>query len=103
MRYLQKFLHTTADVAEVCAVVTTSEAMINIQRVLQNIAQVSSFEGGRQARKSYPQHLPHERLVIEACAQCICCGSAQIINMGGDCTDTPNAIPYQGKLVQTMR
>ncbi len=64
---------------------------------------VTTFERRRPARKPFPEHLPRERVVIEAPAACTCCGSARIVKMGEDVTDTLEVIPRQWKVVQTVR
>lgn len=64
---------------------------------------VVAFERRRPARKPFPEHLPRERVVIEAPAACTCCGSARIVKMGEDITETLEVIPRQWKVVQTVR
>jgi transposase len=64
---------------------------------------VTAFERRRSGRKPFPDHLPRERVVIEAPAACTCCGSARIVKMGEDITETLEVIPRQWKVVQTVR
>ena len=64
---------------------------------------VTAFERRRPARKPFPEHLPRERIVIEAPTSCACCGSARIVKMGEDITETLEVIPRQWKVVQTVR
>ena len=64
---------------------------------------VTTFERRRPARKPFPEHLPRERVVIEAPTSCTCCGSARIVKMGEDVTETLEVIPRQWKVVQTIR
>jgi transposase len=64
---------------------------------------VAAFESRRPVRKPFPEHLPRERLVIEAPTSCTCCGSARIVKMGGDITETLEVIPRQWKVIQTVR
>ena len=64
---------------------------------------VTAFERRRPARKPFPEHLPRERVVIEAPTSCTCCGSARIVKMGEDVTDTLEVTPRQWKVVQTVR
>ncbi len=64
---------------------------------------VEALERRRPARKPFPEHLPRERVVIEAPASCTCCGSARIVKMGEDITETLEVIPRQWKVVQTVR
>ena len=64
---------------------------------------VAAFDRRRPARKPFPDHLPRERVMIEAPTSCICCGSARIVKMGEDTTETLEVIPRQWKVVQTVR
>lgn len=64
---------------------------------------VTAFERRRPAHKAFPEHLPRERVVIEAPASCSCCGSARIVKMGEDITETLEVIPRQWKVIQTVR
>ena len=57
----------------------------------------------RPSRKAFPEHLPRERVVIEAPSACTCCGSARIVKMGEDVTETLEVIPRQWKVIQTVR
>lgn len=64
---------------------------------------VVGFERRRPARKPFPEHLPRERVVIEAPTACSCCGSDRIVKMGEDITETLEVIPRQWKVIQTVR
>jgi len=64
---------------------------------------VTAFQRRRPARKPFPEHLPRERVVIEVPTSCTCCGSARIVKMGEDITETLEVIPRQWKVVQTVR
>jgi transposase len=64
---------------------------------------VTAFERRRPARKPFPEHLPRERVVIEAPASCTCCGSTRIVKMGEDITETLEVMPRQWKVIQTVR
>ena len=66
-------------------------------------ATVAAFERRRPARKPFPEHLPRERVVVEVPATCTCCGSARIVKMGEDITETLEVIPRQWKVIQTVR
>ena len=54
-------------------------------------------------RKPFPEHLPRERVVVEAPTTCNCCGSSRIVKMGEDVTETLEVIPRQWKVIQTVR
>jgi transposase len=64
---------------------------------------VRAFERRRPARKPFPEHLPRERMVIEAPTACGCCGSSRIVKLGEDVTETLEVIPRQWKVIQTVR
>ncbi len=64
---------------------------------------VAGFDRRRPARKPFPEHLPRERVVIEAPTACSCCGSDRIVKMGEDITETLEVIPRQWKAIQTVR
>ena len=80
-----------------------TEDEIAAGRVAKRITSVSAFERRRPARKPFPDHLPRERLIIEAPSTCTCCGSARIVKMGEDITETLEIIPRQWKVIQTVR
>src|SRR6476661_856498 len=48
---------------------------------------VQSFQRKRPSRKPFPDHLPHERIVIAAPESCPC-GSAKLSKLGEDITET---------------
>jgi transposase len=64
---------------------------------------VAAFERRRPARKPFPDHLPRERVMVEGPTSCSCCGSARIVKMGEDITETLEVIPRQWKVIQTVR
>jgi transposase len=73
------------------------------ERAAARTSKVAAFERRRPARKPLPEHLPRERVVIAAPAACTCCGSARIVKMGEDITETLEVVPRQWKVVQTVR
>ncbi|WP_316014623.1 IS66 family transposase [Roseobacter sp. HKCCA0434] len=64
---------------------------------------VAGFQRRRPVRKPFPEHLPRERVVIEAPSSCACCGSDRIVKMGEDVTETLEVIPRRWKVIQTVR
>jgi len=64
---------------------------------------VRSFQRRRPKRKPFPEHLPRERVVLEAPASCDCCGSHRLAKLGEDVTETLEVIPRQWKVIQTVR
>ena len=55
------------------------------------------------SRQPLPGHLPRERVVIAAPANCPCCGSDRLSKLGEDITETLEVIPRRWKVVQTVR
>ena len=80
-----------------------TEDEIAAERVAAEVVQVPAFERRRPVRNPFPAHLPRERLIIEAPSTCNCCGSARIVKMGEDITETLEVIPRQWKVIQTVR
>ena len=54
-------------------------------------------------RNTFPDHLPRERVVIEAPTACTCCGGARLRKLGEDVTRTLESIPRQWKVIETVR
>ncbi|MGO7045815.1 IS66 family transposase [Rhizobium johnstonii] len=64
---------------------------------------VRAFERKRPSKKPFPEHLPRERIVIAPPTSCPCCGSAKLVKLGEDVTETLEVIPRQWKVIQTVR
>src|SRR6202045_3197562 len=64
---------------------------------------VQSFQRKRPSRKPFPEHLPRERVVIPAPANCACCGSDKLSKLGEDVTETLEVVPRSWKVIQTVR
>lgn len=74
-----------------------------VAEVAAKASSVRAFERKRPSRKSFPEHLPRERVVIAAPSSCPCCGSARLSKLGEDITETLEVIPRQWKVIQTVR
>ena len=82
----------------------TEDALAAEQAAAQDKAStVRAFMRRKPVRKSFPEHLPRERVVVEAPPSCTCCGSDRIVKMGEDITETLEVIPRQWKVIQTVR
>lgn len=81
---------------------TATEDAIEAEETAQT-TQVRAFPRRKPARKAFPEHLPRERVVIEAPSNCTCCGSDRITKMGEDITETLEVVPRQWKVIQTVR
>jgi len=64
---------------------------------------VRAFTRRQPSRKPFPAHLPRERVVIPGSASCSCCGSARLVKLGEDVTETLEVIPRQWKVIQHVR
>ncbi len=64
---------------------------------------VRAFTRNKPSRQPFPEHLPRERVVIEAPKTCACCGGACLRKLGEDVTETLEVIPRQWKVIQTVR
>ncbi len=64
---------------------------------------VGAFERRKPVKKPFPEHLPRERVVVDAPSACACCGSDRIVKMGEDITETLEVVPRQWKVIQTVR
>jgi len=69
----------------------------------RKMTRVGAFERRKPVKKAFPEHLPRERVVVEAPSTCSCCGSDRIVKMGEDITETLEVIPRQWKVIQTVR
>src|SRR6056297_417938 len=65
--------------------------------------EVAAFERRKPVRKPFPEHLPRERIVLPAPCACAACGSARLVKMGEDVTDTLEVVPRRWKVIQTVR
>jgi transposase len=80
-----------------------TEDVLTAGEVAEKASTVRAFTRRHPVRKPFPDHLPRERVVVEAPATCTCCGSDRIVKMGEDITETLEVIPRQWKVIQTVR
>ena len=80
----------------------TEDAMA-AEQATEKTGTVRAFTRRHPVRKPFPDHLPRERVVVEAPAACTCCGSDRLVKMGEDITETLEVIPRQWKVIQTVR
>ena len=95
---------------------TATEHVITAGNVMATATNTPPNDRRRPSRKLFPQHPlpgngllahdesgPRERVEIEAPFACTCCGSARIVKMSDDVTETLEVIPRQWKVIQTVR
>ncbi len=80
-----------------------AEDALRAEQAAEKATKVRSFERRKPVRKPFPEHLPRERVVVEAPSNCTCCGSERIAKMGEDITETLEVVPRQWKVIQTVR
>lgn len=80
-----------------------AEDTIRAEQATDKTTKVRSFDRRKPVKKPFPEHLPRERVVVEAPSTCACCGSDRIVKMGEDITETLEVVPRQWKVVQTVR
>jgi transposase len=81
----------------------TEDVLAAEQAAADETNTVRTFTRRKPVRKPFPDHLPRERVVVEAPTHCTCCGSDRIVKMGEDVTETLEVIPRQWKVIQTVR
>ena len=59
-----------------------AEDALRAEQAAEKATKVRSFERRKPVRKPFPEHLPRERVVVEAPSNCTCCGSERIAKMG---------------------
>ncbi len=82
---------------------TATEDALAAEKAASDTTTVTSFTRRKPGRKPFPDHLPRERVVVEAPTRCDCCGSDRIVKLGEDITDTLEVVPRQWKVIQTVR
>ncbi len=68
-------------------VADAAEDEARAEQAAEKTTKVAPFERRKPVKKAFPDHLPRDRIVVEAPATCSCCGSDRIAKMGEDVTD----------------
>jgi transposase len=84
-------------------VADAAEDVAVAEQTAEKTTKVAAFERRKPVKKPFPEHLPRERVVVEAPTTCTCCGSHRIVKMGEDITETLEVVPRQWKVIQTVR
>lgn len=66
-------------------VANAAEDKLRAEEAAEQTAHVAGFERRKPVKKPFPDHLPRERVVVDAPTACTCCGSDRIVKMGEDC------------------
>jgi hypothetical protein len=83
---------------------TATEDEIAAELAVAKTTTVAGFARKRpQARTTFPDHLPGERVVIDPPTACACCGGNRLGKLSDDVTRTLESIPRQWKVIETVR
>ncbi len=80
-----------------------TEDELAAEQAVARTTTVAGFTRKRPERNTFPDHLPRERVVIDAPTACECCGSARLRKLGEDVTRTLETTPRQWKVIETVR
>jgi transposase len=82
---------------------SATEDELAAEKAIARTTTVAGFKRKRPERNTFPEHLPRERVVIEAPTACACCGGLRLRKLGEDVTRTLETTPRQWKVVETVR
>jgi transposase len=82
---------------------SATEDKLAAEQAVAKTTTVAGFTRKRPERDTFPEHLPRERVVIEAPTACACCGGARLRKLGEDVTRTLETTPRQWKVIETVR
>jgi transposase len=89
------------DFEELAASATEDE--LAAEQAVARTATAPAFRRRRAERDTFPEHLPRERVVIEAPRACACCGGVRLRKLGEDVTRTLETTPRRWKVIETVR
>ncbi|MGE5387346.1 MAG: IS66 family transposase [Hyphomicrobiales bacterium] len=82
---------------------SATEDELAAEQAVAKTTTVAGFTRKRPERNTFPEHLPRERVVIEAPTACACCGGSRLRKLGEDVTQTLETTPRQWKVIETVR
>jgi transposase len=83
---------------------TATEDEIAAELAVAKTTTVAEFVRKRpDARTTFPDHLPRERVVTDPPTACMCCGGSRLRKLGEDVTRTLESIPRRWKVIETVR
>jgi transposase len=82
---------------------SATEDELAAEQAAAKTTSVAGFARKRPERNTFPEHLPRERVVIEAPTSCACCGGSRLRKFGEDVTQTLETMPRQWKVIETVR
>ena len=85
------------------AAANATEDELAAERAVAKTTTVAGFTRKPRERNTFPEHLPRERVLIEAPKVCSCCGGDRLRKLGEDVTQTLETTPRQWKVIETVR
>ena len=85
------------------AAANATEDELAAERAVAKTTTVAGFTRKPRERNTFSEHLPRERVVIEAPRVCGCCGGDRLRKLGEDVTQTLETTPRQWKVIETVR
>src|ERR1017187_10343883 len=82
---------------------SATEDELAAEKAVARTTTVAGFTRKRPERNTFPDHLPHERVVIEPPTACECCGGNRLRKLGEDVTRTLETQPRRWKVIETVR
>ena len=82
---------------------TATADEIAAEQAAARTTNVAPFTRKPPSRQPFAEHLPRQRVVEPAPANCLCCGSARLRKLGEDITQTLEVIPRSWKVIQHVR
>jgi len=80
-----------------------TEDEIAAEQAAARTTKVTAFARKHPSRQPFPEHLPRERVVEPAPANCLCCGGLRLRKLSEDVTETLEVIPRSWKVIQHVR
>lgn len=74
-----------------------TEDELAAEQAVAKTTSVAGFTRKRPERNTFPEHLPRERVVIEAPTACGCCGGSRLRKLGEDVTQTLETSRVSGR------
>ena len=80
-----------------------TEDELAAERAVAKTTTIAGFTCKRPGLNTFPEHLPRERVVIEAPKTCACSGGSRLRKLGEDVTQTLETTPRRWKVIETVR
>ena len=82
---------------------SATEDELAAEQAVAKATSVRAFTRRAAERDTFPDHLPHERVVIDPPTACECCGGTRLRKLGEDVTRTLETSPRRWKVIETVR